>query len=67
MTSDNGREFPCHQVIAEALDTNFYFAHPYSSWDRELGENKNGLIPQYFPNGCNFTTITSQLYTARCG
>jgi IS30 family transposase len=58
ITSDNGKEFACHETIAEALDADFYFAHPYSSWERGLNENTNGLIRQYFPKGCDFTTIT---------
>ena len=49
LTSDNGKEFADHQKIAEALETEFYFAHPYSSWERGLNENTNGLIRQYFP------------------
>jgi IS30 family transposase len=49
ITSDNGKEFARHQEIAERLNTSFYFAHPYSSWERGLNENTNGLIRQYFP------------------
>ena len=30
VTSDNGKEFAGHHVIANNLDTDFYFAHPYS-------------------------------------
>jgi len=58
ITSDNGREFANHQAIAEKLGTDFYFAHPYASWERGLNENTNGLIRQYFPKACDFTTIT---------
>jgi len=60
MTSDNGKEFAQHETMAKALDADFYFAHPYSSWERGLNENTNGLIRQYFPKDCDFTTITSQ-------
>ena len=49
ITSDNGKEFEKHEDIAERLNTKFYFAHPYSSWERGLNENTNGLIRQYFP------------------
>ncbi|MBA6411731.1 IS30 family transposase [Parahaliea sp. F7430] len=60
ITSDNGKEFACHQIIAEALAADFYFAHPYASWERGLNENTNGLIRQYFPKGSDFTDITEQ-------
>ena len=60
LTSDNGKEFAKHQEIAAALQANFYFAHPYSSWERGLNENTNGLIRQYFPKKHYFTTITDK-------
>ena len=60
LTSDNGKEFARHQEIATALHANFYFAHPYSSWERGLNENTNGLIRQYFPKKHDFTTITEK-------
>ncbi|KAF0192092.1 MAG: transposase [Gammaproteobacteria bacterium] len=60
LTSDNGKEFAHHEAIAEALDADFYFAHPYASWERGLNENTDGLIRQYFPKGCDFTTITQR-------
>lgn len=31
ITSDNGKEFAHHEVMAQALNCDFYFAHPYSS------------------------------------
>ena len=60
LTSDNGKEFARHQEMATALQANFYFAHPYSSWERGLNENTNGLIRQYFPKKHDFTTITEK-------
>jgi|SRR5205085_219068 len=60
ITSDNGREFAAHEAIAEALAADFYFAHPYHSWERGLNENTNGLVRQYFPKGSDFTAITDQ-------
>jgi len=42
VTSDNGKEFAGHHVIANNLDADFYFAHPYSSFERGLNENTNG-------------------------
>lgn len=49
ITSDNGTEFAEHQNIAQKLETEFYFAHPYSSWKRGLNEYTNKLIRQYIP------------------
>jgi IS30 family transposase len=60
ITSDNGREFAGHEEIAKRLKADFYFAHPYSSWERGTNENTNGLIRQYFPKNRDFTTITQQ-------
>ena len=60
LTSDNGKEFADHKVIAKALRADFYFAHPYASWERGLNENTNGLIRQYFPKSRDFTTITQK-------
>ena len=60
LTADNGREFSEHEHIAKTLNSKFFFAHPYASWERGLNENTNGLIRQYFPKGHDFTTITQQ-------
>ena len=49
ITSDNGKEFAYHQEISRALKTDFYFAHPYLSWQQGLNEQTNGLIREYFP------------------
>lgn len=58
ITSDNGLEFANHKAIANTLDCEYYFCHPYSSWERGLNEYTNGLIRQYFPKGSSFTDIT---------
>ena len=60
ITSDNGREFARHEHIATKLRADFYFAHPYASWERGLNENTNGLVRQYFPKGTDFTSITAE-------
>jgi IS30 family transposase len=49
ITSDNGKEFAMHQEIATVLEVDFYFANPYSPWERGANENLNGLIRQYIP------------------
>jgi len=57
ITSDNGSEFTLHQGISESLKVNYYFAHPYASYERGSIENLNGLIRQYIPKGKNFDDI----------
>ena len=57
ITSDNGREFSMHQRLKKWLDTDYYFCHPYSSWERGLNENTNGLIRHYAPKGSSFEHI----------
>lgn len=63
LTVDNGKEFAAHQEIARMLKANIYFAHPYSSWERGLNENTNGLIRQYFPKKHDFASITDDEIT----
>lgn len=59
-TLDNGKEFTQHELIAKKLAIKVYFAHPYSSWERGLNENTNGLIRQYFSKGSSFENITDE-------
>ena len=60
ITADNGKEFTKHEAVAKALETDFFFCHPYSSWERGLNENTNGLIRQFFPKGSEFISITDE-------
>jgi len=57
ITSDNGTEFARHEEISERLGADFFFAHPYSSWERGLNEHTNGLIRQYIPKKQTFDNI----------
>lgn len=57
ITGDNGVEFAEHEEISKVLNTQFYFAHPYASWERGLNENTNGLIRQYLRKGADFSHI----------
>ena len=58
ITTDNGLEFAKHKEIAKALKCDYYFCDPYSSWQRGLNENINGLIRQYIPKGSSFENIS---------
>lgn len=64
LTSDNGKEFANHELVAEVLKIDYFFAHPFSAWERGTNENTNGLIRQYFPKHSAFNTITQDNVTA---
>ena len=59
ITFDNGKEFAYHEKVAQQLQADMYFAHPYASWERGTNENTNGLIRQYLPKGSDFSSITA--------
>ena len=58
ITSDNGKEFALHEQIAAKLELSYYFAHPYSSWERGLNEYTNKLIRQYFPKQMELDNVS---------
>jgi IS30 family transposase len=60
ITFDNGGEFAEHEEITKSLEADMYFAHPYSSWERGLNENFNGLLRQYIPKGTDLRTVSDE-------
>jgi len=58
LTADNGKEFAEHERVAQALQADFFFAHPYAAWERGANENMNGLVRQYIPKNCDFASVT---------
>ena len=60
ITFDNGKEFAFHDKIKKKLKVDTYFAHPYSSWERGLNENHNGLIRQYLPKDQALDKVTDK-------
>ena len=58
ITGDNGKEFAEHERIAQELDIDFFFAHPYAAWERGANENMNGLVRQYIPKNRDLTSVT---------
>jgi len=60
ITSDNGKEFAEHKTISTKLLSDFFFAHPYASWERGLSEYTNKLIRQYIPKKSIFNKFNDQ-------
>ena len=63
ITTDNGTEFACHEMITKSLGVTIYFADPYASWQKGAIENANGLIRQYVPKKETFEHISQQQIT----
>jgi len=62
ITSDNGTEFAIHEFISRKLNVDFYFAHPYSSWLRELNKYINAPIRQYIAKESDFYRYDDDFY-----
>lgn len=62
ITSDNGKEFTNHQYIAKKLQADYFFADPYSSWQRGLNEYTNKLFRQYLPKKSNLKNYETQYF-----
>jgi hypothetical protein len=60
ITADNGNEFSDFKRVEKKLSLQFFFAHPYSSWERGLSEYTNGLVRQYIPKNTDFKYITDK-------
>lgn len=58
LTTDNGKEFAMHILIAKELRTIVYFTDPYSSRQKGTVENTNKLIRQYIPKTMNIKDLS---------
>lgn len=51
ITVDNGVEF---SRLNKSVQTEFYYCHPYSAYERGTNENINKMIRRFFPKGTDF-------------
>lgn len=62
ITADNGGEFLDFSSLEASVfggsRTRFYYAHPYSSWERGSNENANRMIRRFIPKGCDIAKFT---------
>lgn len=55
ITADNGSENAEHTTIAAILSSDFFFCHPYHSWEKGTVENRNGVIRRYLPRSTDLS------------
>lgn len=66
MTTDNGREFLNYDKIEiskinkEERRTIVYYTDPYSSWQKGMNENCNGILRRFIPKGTDLNKISSE-------
>ena len=63
ITTDNGTEFACHEMIGKSLGVTIYFTDPYASWQKWAIENANGLIRQYMSKTETFEHVSHEQIT----
>ena len=61
ITADNGPENQSGKLVENMIGTEWYSAHPYSSWERGTNENTNGLIREYCPKKTDFSMISEEV------
>jgi IS30 family transposase len=59
LTWDRGVEMAQHDLLADAVDIDIYFAEAHSPWQRPTNENGNGLLRRYVGKGTNLALHTA--------
>ena len=60
ITSDNGRENAYHEVVSDQMGVEYYFCHPYSSWEKGSIENSFKRVRRYIPKGMDISEFTQE-------
>ena len=58
LTLDNGLEYAGHEYITSQTKVRCFFTRPYTSWEKPVVENTNGLIREYFPKRTDFKKVS---------
>ena len=66
MTTDNGHEFLNYDKIEisclekDKRRTEVYYTDPYSSWQKGMNENCNGILRRFIPKGTDLNSIPKE-------
>lgn len=66
MTTDNGHEFLNYENIEKSKinskerRTEVYYTDPYSSWQKGMNENCNGILRRFIPKGTDLEKISKE-------
>lgn len=65
MTTDNGHEFLNYDKIEiskydKKRRTVVYYADPYSSWQKGMNENCNGILRRFIPKGTDLNKVSKE-------
>lgn len=60
ITTDNGSENNMFKLVEKKLNLNYYFAHPYASWEKGTVENTNQRIRRYIKKGESIDQLSRQ-------
>ena len=63
MTTDNGHEFINYEKIEKSIynkdkRVEVYYTDPYSSWQKGMNENCNGILRRFIPKGTDLSKIS---------
>lgn len=60
LTRDRGKENLGWKEVQETLNTDVFYAHAYSSYERGSNENGNGLIRRPYPKKTDFNLVSEE-------
>ena len=62
ITSDNGSEFANWKIMEKEHNLQWFFADPYSPWQRAQNERLNRDIRKYFNKGCDLNQVNEHKF-----
>ena len=66
-TTDRGKEFSCYASVENNFDTKLYFADPYCALQREINENSNGLLREFYPKKTDLAAVDEHEFNKNLG